>query len=143
MDITGTYPFNTTPERVWNLLMDPVAIAACIPGCEQLVPEGEDRYRARLNVSLAAITGTYEGTVTISDKKPFESYALTVEGQGKAGMVKGSVTIGLRPTADGTEVSVAGIVQTGGVIARLGQRLIGGVSKMMQDRFFACLASKV
>ena len=94
-------------------------------------------------MSLAAITGTYEGTVIISDKQPFDSYGLTVEGQGKPGVVKGSVRIVLRPSGDGTEVSVAGTVQTGGVIARLGQRLIGGVSKMMQDRFFACLASKV
>lgn len=143
MDITGTYTFNAPPERVWNLLMDPAAIADCVPGCEALVADGEDRYRARLNVSLAAITGSYDGTVAISDKKPFESYVLTVEGQGKPGQVKGTVTIGLRPTAAGTEVSVAGRVQTGGAIARLGQRLIGGVSKMMQDRFFACLASKV
>jgi hypothetical protein len=104
---------------------------------------GEDRYQARLTVSLAAITGTYEGTVIISAKKPFESYALTVEGQGKPGMVKGSVMIGLRPSGDATEVLVAGGVQTGGVIARLGQRLIGGVSKMMQDRFFECLKTKL
>jgi carbon monoxide dehydrogenase subunit G len=34
-------------------------------------------------------------------------------------------------------------VQTGGPIARVGQRLIGGVSKMMQDKFFACLQGKV
>jgi uncharacterized protein len=143
MDITGTYAFNAPPERVWNLLMDPAALAGCIPGCEQLTPAGEDRYQARLNVSLAAITGTYEGTVIISVKKPFDSYSLTVEGQGKPGVVKGTVQIALRPSGDGTEVSVVGAVQTGGVIARLGQRLIGGVSKMMQDRFFACLASKV
>ena len=89
------------------------------------------------------ITGTYEGTVIISNKTPFESYALTVEGQGKPGMVKGSVMIGLRPNGDSTEVLVAGGVQTGGVIARLGQRLIGGVSKMMLDRFFACMQAKI
>jgi carbon monoxide dehydrogenase subunit G len=34
-------------------------------------------------------------------------------------------------------------VQTGGPIARVGQRLISGVSKMMQDRFFACLQGKL
>jgi carbon monoxide dehydrogenase subunit G len=34
-------------------------------------------------------------------------------------------------------------VQTGGPIARLGQPLSGGVSKMMLDRFFACLQSKL
>jgi len=40
-------------------------------------------------------------------------------------------------------VEVSGTVQSGGPIARLGQRLIGNVSKMMQDRFFACLQTKL
>jgi carbon monoxide dehydrogenase subunit G len=42
-----------------------------------------------------------------------------------------------------TQVDVTATVQTGGPIARLGQRLVGGVSKMMLDRFFACLQSKL
>jgi carbon monoxide dehydrogenase subunit G len=28
-------------------------------------------------------------------------------------------------------------------VARVGQRLIGGVSKMMMDRFFSCLQGKL
>jgi carbon monoxide dehydrogenase subunit G len=40
-------------------------------------------------------------------------------------------------------IDVNGTVQTGGAIARLGQRLIGGVAKMMQDRFFATLHTKL
>src|SRR6476620_5057903 len=139
MDISGTYTFTAPPARVWQLLMDPTVIAACIPGCEALEPDGEDRYRARLKVALAAITGTYDGTVQISDKAEPESYRLTMEGQGKPGFAKGSVLVSLRadgPDAANTIVDVSGTVQTGGVIARLGQRLIGGVATMMQDRFF-------
>ena len=143
MDITGTYTFNAPPERVWDLLMDPAVIASCIPGCERLEPDGDDRYRARLNVALAAITGSYDGTVTLSDKTPHSSYRLTVEGQGKPGFVKGNATIALRAEGETTIVDVGGTVQTGGPIARLGQRLIGNVSKMMQDRFFTCLQGKV
>jgi carbon monoxide dehydrogenase subunit G len=56
--------------------------------------------------------------------------------------VKGHAVIALRPEASGTVVEVTGDVQTGGPIARVGQRLISSVSKMMQDRFFACLQSK-
>ena len=40
-------------------------------------------------------------------------------------------------------MDVSGTVQTGGPIARVGQRLIGSVSKMMLDRFFACLQTKL
>ncbi len=143
MDISGSYTFNAPPARVWALLMDPASISSCIPGCESLEPEGPDRYRARLTVALAAITGTYDGTVVISDQVDNTWYRLTVEGQGKPGFVKGNAAIALRPDGDGTIVEVSGTVQTGGPIARMGQRLISSVSKMMQDRFFACLQGKV
>ena len=143
MEITGSYTFNASPDRVWMLLMDPAIIASCIPGCDRFEPDGEDRYRARLTVALAAITGTYDGTVVISDKVEGSSYRLTAEGQGRPGFVKGSSAIALRPDGTATIVDVIGAVQTGGPIARLGQRLVGSVSKMMMDRFFACLQAKI
>lgn len=143
MDISGSYTFTAPPARVWDLLMDPAVIASCVPGCERFEPDGDDRYRARLTVALAAITGTYEGTVVLSEKVRPASYRLTVEGQGRPGFVKGTSEIELREDGSGTAVSVRATVQTGGAIARLGQRLIGSVSKMMLDRFFACLSSKV
>jgi carbon monoxide dehydrogenase subunit G len=40
-------------------------------------------------------------------------------------------------------VDVKAVVHAGGAIARVGQRLLGSVSRMMLDRFFACLQSKV
>ena len=59
--------------------------------------------------------------------------------------MKGDATITLRELESGganTIVDVTGTAQTGGTIARLGQRLIGSAAKMMQDRFFACMQSK-
>ncbi len=143
MDIAGSYPFNAPPDRVWDLLMDPALLASCIPGCDRFEPAGDDRYTVTMTVGLAAITGTYTGTVVIVDKMPHTSYRLVVEGQGRPGFVKGSSGISLRADGATTIVDVAATVQTGGAIARLGQRLIGGVAKMMMDRFFTCLQAKL
>ena len=143
MDISGSYTFPAPPDRVWDLLMDPAALASCIPGCDRFEPDGEDRYRVRLTVALAAITGTYEGTVVLAGKVPQISYRLTAEGQGRPGFVSGTAAVSLRAEDASTIVDVEGTVQTRGTIARLGQRLIGGVSQMMMDRFFACLRSKL
>jgi carbon monoxide dehydrogenase subunit G len=143
MDVTGTYTFNAPPQRVWDLMMDPAAIASCIPGCDRLEPDGPDRYKAAITIGMAAITGSYEGTVVISEKVDAQSYRLSVEGQGRPGFVKGDAKITLRADDATTIVEVAGAVQTGGTIARLGQRLIGSAARMMQDRFFACMQSKI
>jgi carbon monoxide dehydrogenase subunit G len=141
MDIAGSYTFDAPPDKVWALLMDPAVIASCIPGCDTFEPTGERSYRARLTVALAAITGTYDGIVTLTDLLPPTSYRLLAEGKGRPGFVKGSAAVSLRSDGAATIVDVAGTVQTGGPIARLGQRLIGGVSKMMMDRFFASMVA--
>ena len=143
MDVTGSYTFAAPPDRVWKLMLDPEQIASCIPGCEKLEPLGDDRFKAAITIAMAAITGNYEGTVVISDKIEPASYKLTVEGQGRAGFVKGAASITLRADGANTIVDVTGTAQTGGMIARLGQRLIGSAAKMMQDRFFSCMQSKL
>ena len=143
MDIFSSYTFNAPPDRVWDVLMDPDAISSCIPGCNRFEPDGEDRYRVTLTVALAAITGTYNGTVEMTEKTPLRSYRLVMEGQGRPGFVKGTSVIALRPDGAATAVDVSGAVHTGGPIARLGQRLIGGVAKMIMDRFFACLKARI
>lgn len=143
MDISGSYTFDAPPEGVWALLMDPAVISSCIPGCDSFEPDGENRYQVRLTVAMAAITGTYDGTVTLADQVRPTSYRLLAEGKGRPGFLNGSADVTLRADGTTTVVEVAGSVQTGGPIARLGQRLIGGVSKMMMDRFFACLQSKL
>jgi carbon monoxide dehydrogenase subunit G len=143
MEISGTYTFNAQPERVWNILMDPAVLSSCIPGCERFDPTGDDRYTVTLTVGIAAITGTYSGTVHLVDQMPHTSYRLIVEGQGRPGFVKGSSAVALKADGDATEVTVTADVQTGGLIARVGQRLIGGVAKMMMDRFFGCLQNKL
>ena len=143
MEISGSYTFAAPADRVWNLLMDPAALSSCIPGCDRFEPDGEDRYVVTLTVGLAAITGTYTGAVVLQDKVPGSSYRLVVEGQGRPGFVKGSSAVALRADGQSTIVDVSGTVETGGTIARMGQRLIGGVAKMMMDRFFACLQGKL
>ena len=143
MDISGSYTFAAPPDRVWALLMDPAVLSSCIPGCDRFEPDGVDRYNVTLTIGLAAITGTYNGTVALTDINPKTSYGLVVEGQGRPGFVKGSAAIGLRAEGEVTAVDVTATVQTGGPIARLGQRLVGGVAKMMLDRFFECLRSKL
>jgi carbon monoxide dehydrogenase subunit G len=143
MEISGSYKFNATPDVVWAVLMDPTIISACIPGCDALEPEGENRFRARLTVALTAIVGTYDGTIEVSDLVPGSSYRLTAEGRGKQGFVKGSSFVSLHADGAATIVYVTSTVRTGGTIARLGQRLVGSVSKVMMDRFFGCLQSKI
>jgi carbon monoxide dehydrogenase subunit G len=59
-----------------------------------------------------------------------------VEGSGGPGFVRGEAVITLTDSSGGTRVAYSADVQVGGLIAGVGQRMLGGVSKMMADQFF-------
>ena len=143
MNIAGTYTFDAPLQEVWDLLLDTETVAACLPGCEGLEPIDEHKYRATLTMNIAAVTGRYAGTIEMIDLEPPRSYRLIVEGRGKAGFISGTGAIMLTAREGATQATIDGTVQVGGTIARVGQRLLGGVSKMMMDRFFACLQKRL
>jgi carbon monoxide dehydrogenase subunit G len=139
MHLSATYVFNAPAESVWALLMDTERVAACLPGCKGLRPIGEDRYEAELAVAVAAISGNFKGTIALQDKDPPRSYRLLVEGAGRPGFVKGNTQITLVPDGERTTVRIEADAEIGGMIARVGQRLLEGVARMTMDRFYGCL----
>jgi len=142
MDITATYKFAAPPQEVWALLMDPEAIKSCLPGCRELRSVGDNQFQAEMSIGVAAVTGTFTATITLADLQPPDSYRLIVDATGKPGFARGSAQIALRAATTGTEVDVAATAEVGGLIARVGQRLIDGVARMTMDKFFGCLASR-
>jgi carbon monoxide dehydrogenase subunit G len=143
MDIKSAYVFEAPVDRVWDLLMDTRAVASCIPGCRALREVGPDRYEADLVVAVAAVTGQFAATVAMEDKVPPQSYRLVVQGTGRTGFIRGHAVINLTPGKESTLVDVAAEGHVGGAVARVGQRLLEGVGRMMMDRFFGCLSAKL
>ena len=143
MNLSSTYTFNAPVERVWDLLMDTNVIAACLPGCRGLRPAGADRYEVELSVAVAAVAGNFKGTVSLADKAPPRSYTLHVDGTGRHGFVKGHAAMALDSDGDRTRLQVDAHAEVGGMIARVGQRLLEGVARTTMDRFYACLAGRV
>jgi hypothetical protein len=136
MKLEGTYEVPAPREKVWDAFQDPKLLQEAMPGCERLEATGPDDYKAVMKIGVGGVKGTFEGKVRLGDKKPPESYRMAVEGSGGPGFIRGEAVITLTEVGSGTRVSYTADVQVGGLIASVGQRLLGGVSKMMADRFF-------
>ena len=146
MKIEGTADIPAPREKVWAAFLDPNILAQALPGCEKLEAIGENEYKATMKVGVAAIKGTFEGKVKLSDLEPPNRYRMAVEGSGGPGFVRGEAGMQMSDVDGGTKVSYDADVQVGGLIASVGQRMLGGVTKMMLDQFFTrmteLLASK-
>src|SRR6266702_6508054 len=137
MKIEGSADILAARDKVWAAFLDPTILAQALPGCEKLEAIGPNEYKATMKVGVGGVKGTFEGKVKITEQKPPESYKLAVEGSGGPGFVRGETVITLSDAEDGgTRVAYNADVQVGGLIASVGQRMLGGVSKMMADKFF-------
>jgi carbon monoxide dehydrogenase subunit G len=125
-------------EKAWTRLNDPRVLKACTPGLERLdAREGDaNHFDAVLEVRLPAITGRFEGTIDYLERVPPERVKLRLQGKGPVGFVDGEVVLSLARVDEGTSVAYAADVQIGGQVARLGQRMISGVTREMAGQFF-------
>lgn len=143
MKLSGSYEFNASPEKVWQTLTDPTSLSSCIPGCEKMEARGNDEYAATVSISMGPIRSKFNATVKMSDMKPYESYSLVIEGKGPSGFVRGESKIKLTENGGKTTVDVESDSSSGGLLARVGQRMIENFARSMMDRFFNCLQESV
>jgi uncharacterized protein len=136
MKLEGAYEVPAPRTKVWDAFQDPDQLRQAIPGCEKLEALGPDEYKATMKVGVGGVKGTFEGKVRLADKNPPDSYRMAVEGSGGPGFIRGDTVITLSDSGAGTRVSYTADVQVGGLIASVGQRMLGGVAKMMADKFF-------
>jgi carbon monoxide dehydrogenase subunit G len=144
MKIEGQFAFDGTASvDVWGFLTDANRIAECLPGCEKLVQTSDDAYDMEMRFGIGAISGVFRGSIRLHGLVPTSEYQMTVDGSGTPGFIKGEGTIQLSTENTGTLLRYSGDVSAGGPIASVGQRMIGGVARMIISQFFKCVSGKL
>ena len=137
LDIGGEEIFAIAAEPLWAALNDPAVLRKCIPGCKDMIAEGDDRYKLILNLKVASVGGSFEGEISLSEKVPPAQCRLSVSGSGTLGHGEGSATFSLTPDGNGaTVMRYAGEGEIGGLVAGVGQRILKGVAKHLIGQFF-------
>jgi carbon monoxide dehydrogenase subunit G len=112
---------------VWAFLDRPDAVAACVPGVEQLTVQTPDDIDVRISQSVGPMTATFAASVRITDREPEHSIAFTAVGKsvrGAAGNVRAEMLVSLRPGSTGSIVAVEGDVALAGALGSVGQKVV-------------------
>lgn len=137
MQMTGEQHVAAPRQRVWEALNDPAVLAACIPGCQSLEREGDDRFAAVAEVKIGPIGARFKGAVTLSEIDAPNSYVLSGQGSGGiAGNAKGRAQVRLADDSAGTRVSWTVDAEVGGRMAQLGGPIIDATARQLAGQFF-------
>ena len=140
LDIGGVETIQAPVEVLWKALNDPVVLTRCIPGCKNMIEIVPDAYKVEMQLRVAAVGGSFEGEIALSDKEPPKACSIKVSGAGTLGHGNGSafghdVIEGERWAV----VAFLGAGEIGGLVAGVGQRILSSVSKHLVGRFFTAL----
>ena len=137
MLLTGSHVLHATPEQVWPLLMDTDSLARMVPGITSLEHLGNHQYKALLGVKLGPVNASFAGSLQLEDVVEPHGFSMKVQQNSKVGNAAATIGIKLAPVGDSqTEVNFSGDVKLSGMLATMGQRLIGSVANTLSKQFF-------
>jgi uncharacterized protein len=140
MKVAGEAVLHASPQAAWDALLDPAVLVRTIPGCERLETTGEHAYAMTVNAGVAAIKGTYAGTVELRDLDEPRSLVMRAAGAGAPGTIDTSVAVRFTDDGNGsTRVSYDADAVVGGMLGGVGQRMLTSVSKRMAAEFFGAV----
>jgi uncharacterized protein len=140
MKIEGEHLFKGPREIVWDMIRDPNMLMKAIPGSQEIKEVEPNHYDAAIHLRIGPVSGSFAGTLVVSDEIPPESCTLTVDGRGAPGFAKGVGYVKFTDNGDQTTtLNYTGDVTIGGTLASVGSRMIDSVSKMMIKAGFSSL----
>lgn len=143
MNLSGKETFDVDVKTVWGGLHDPEILKNVIPGCQSLILKEDGEYDVNLKLGIAAVKGEYIGKVRIEDVEEPIYYILHAEGSGTPGHVQISMDCKFSETEAGCQLDWNCDADIGGMIARVGSRVLGGIAKFMAGNFFKDLKKQL
>ncbi len=126
-------------EKVWEFVIDPNKIGKCMPDLKSLEVTGEDKFSAIVRVGIGLIKGDFKFRLEIADKHAPSHARLKGIGSGSSSSVDMDTTIDLTEIPGGTKLVYKADVRVGGMLAGLGQRMMGGATEKTVKEVFECV----
>lgn len=146
MEISGNHTFDAPQDLVYRVLTDPETLRRTLPGCQKFEEMGDGKYAITLSIGIAAVKGTYTGTVELLNEVPPTSYTLKMSAKGGVGFVDGQGDFSLATHEEDdtkTFLTYKGEAHVGGKVAGLGQRLVQAGANLVIGQFFRALDKEV
>ena len=137
MEMSFEHRIAASREQVWKALNDIEILKASIPGCDNLISEEENTFKAQITAKVGPVKAKFKFDVTLTDIDPPNAYTINGQGQGgAAGFANGSAAVTLREDGKHTILAYHAKANVGGKLAQLGARLIDGAAQKMANEFF-------
>jgi carbon monoxide dehydrogenase subunit G len=146
MILEGKFTLKVPIQTLWDTLLDPETLRACIPGAEKIEQLDEKTYDCLVKQKVGPITVRFKFKTNLVKVKPPVCIEMDGEGEdiGKAGHFVQQTSIDLRENEDGAvELSYRCKANIVGKLAMFGDRILKAKAKKVEREFTEALHEKL
>jgi len=138
--IKETFEADAPIDVVWNFIMDPSAVALCMPGAKLDEVHDDQHFSGTVKIKVGAITAAYKGSVELTDVDE-AAHAVEMLASGRepsGGTARATIISTLVDLGDGrSKMEVKADIDLTGRIMQVGRGMIQGVSHQLFLKFVA------
>jgi carbon monoxide dehydrogenase subunit G len=142
--LDGRIEIAAPPAAVWEVVIDPLSLAACVPGVQEATRVDDRTFTGRITASVGPIDGpfTFESVITRAEQPDLE-----VEMQGQDSVTKSRLTtsmqVSVEPSGAGTVLVYHAQVNVKGRLAILGEMVLRATAAVMVGNVTKCLKRRL
>lgn len=138
MKFNGSYKFQTSREKVFAALLNPVLLKTSIPGCTDAWYSAEHGHmKVRIETPVPGLEGPYDITVSVVESLTPNKLVLQAGRNGRIGGKINTLTqIMLAEEADGSLLTYDTTAELEGPVAAAGNPIFQGIAKHSLKTFF-------
>ena len=146
MIIEGKFTVKAPIEKLWEQMLNPETLAACIPGCEKMEAIDERTYDSIVGAKVGAISAKFKFITKLTELEPPRHIKAVGKGEemSKAGTFSQETVVDLTQVSkEEVEVSYRTDVRIVGKLAIFGDRIMRAKAKQVQAEFTQALSKRL
>lgn len=146
MKLDGTIDITAAPQAVWDLIIDPVSLAACVPGVRDVRQVDPRTFEGSVSASVGPVDGNFSFTSIIERAVFPGDLGVSVGGVDSVtkSRLEALITAGLSGSAEGpTRLTYSAVIKVKGRLAILGEMMLRATASLMIGQVTKCLRSQL
>ena len=146
MKLDGTIPIHASAQAVWDVVVDPIRLASCMPGVQDIRQIDERTFEGTILASVGPIDGSFAFRSILTTARFPDDIVIAVTGADS--VTKSRVEMDVQASVierDSTQAELAyhADVRVKGRLAILGEMVLRATAGLMIGEITQCLRSQV
>jgi carbon monoxide dehydrogenase subunit G len=145
MKLTGRIAIQAPPEAVWALIVNPISLAGCMPGVQDIRQVDERTFEGTISAAVGPIDGNFVFRSVLTTAEFPDHLVVAVEGTDSVtkSRLEMDVQASLAAHDGATDLDYRAEVKVKGRLAILGEMVLRATAGMMIGEVARCLRSQL